>query len=290
MFSRATLDPEVTAIVTTHKRPDRLRDALLSLQQEAHREFECIVVEDGHAIDPRQLHEWHPGARLIHGHELGVAGARNLGLAAARGTFSIFLDDDDVALPLRIATLLHAAKANDADVCYGMTRRVTGDGAPGGDVPTHQIAAGPAGFCDVLTCAPHINAVLVRTDLLRAVGGFDSGSAHFDDWSAWLRLADRGARIWSVSETLAEWRLHDAGLTGLVARTRALRTYLLDLFDRLVHELSEEGAQAVAAARLLASSLDIETYDDYARGMDQLRASLHAQAQCLGPRLLSHSG
>lgn len=262
----------------------------MSLRQEEHRHFECIVVEDGESIDPARIRDWHPDAWLLRGRSLGVAGARNLGLDAASGTFSIFLDDDDVALPLRISTLLRAAKASAADICYGRTRRVSADGARAGDVPTHQIRPGTAGFCDVLTCAPHINAVLVRTELLREAGGFDCRSAHFDDWSAWLRLADRGARIWSVPDTLAEWRLHDAGLTGMVSRTRVLSRYLVELFDRLLRELSEEGARAVAVARQVASTQGIETYDDYARGMDLIRTTLHAREQCLGPRLLSHCG
>ena len=282
------MSPEVTAIVTTHQRPEHVRNALRSLAQETHRDFECLVVDDGESIDPDRLREWHPGARLIRGHSLGVAAARNLGLGAASGTFSIFLDDDDLALPSRISTLLRTAKTQHADLCYGMTRRVAADGADAGNVPTHRITQGLAGLCDLLTCAPHINAVLVRTELLRRAGGFDGRSAHFDDWSAWLRLADRDARIWSVDDVLAEWHLHDAGLTGLVSRTRVMNRYLLELFDRLRGELSAEGALAVEVARRVASGQAIESYDDYADAMSVVRATMHSRHECLGPRLLPH--
>jgi hypothetical protein len=65
-------------------------------------------------------------------------------------------------------------------------------------VPTDLAGTGMVEFCDLLTCAPHVNAVLVRTDTLRAVGGFAAAAEHFDDWSAWLRIAGRDDALWCV--------------------------------------------------------------------------------------------
>lgn len=283
------MQPEVTAVITTHGRPQHVREALASLREELHDDRECLVVEDGGTLDVYSLAGVLPGVRLLQGHQLGIARARNLGLAAARGEFIIFLDDDDIALPSRISTLIETAKRHDADLCYGMTRRVVEDGsAVHSDVPTHQVSAGPAGLCDLLTCNPHINAVLVRTDTLRMVGGFDVTAEHFDDWAAWLRLADRNIRMWCVREVVAEWRVHPAGLSGLVARTRAMRARLLAMFDRLIPQLSDAGAAALAMAHRVVLEREMATYDDYAEAMQRVRESLHATGACLGTRLAFH--
>lgn len=272
------MSPAVTAIITTNGRPASVREAIASVRTESYGDIELMVVDDGggFAAGDRSL-------RVVRGAGLGVGGARNLGLSAARGEFVIFLDDDDVALPHRVSTLVSAAVRQDASLCFGMTRRVT-DGTPEmlAAVPSPAPSEGAIRFCDLLACNPHVNAVLVRTDALREVGGFDVGARHFDDWSAWLRIADRGATVWSVADTVAEWRVHERGLSGRLMQERAMKTRLLALFARLESSLSEENGRAVAAAREIVEAAAITTYDDYADLLSALRDELHQSGSCFG--------
>jgi glycosyltransferase involved in cell wall biosynthesis len=279
--------PDVTAVITTHARPARAREALASVRQETHQSIEVIVVDDGGAyVAPAG--EGDAAIRVLRGTGLGVGAARNLGLASARGQFVIFLDDDDVAMPQRIARLLSVARDQQAALCFGMTRRVM-DGTDEvlGTVPTHLLSPGAVGFCDLLACAPHVNAVLARTERLRAVGGFDIGSHHFDDWSAWLRMADGNANVWCIPDTVADWRIHEQGLSAQVLQGGVMKARLLSLFDRLRSCLSSENAGAVTAARGIVQSAKIITYDDYADTMALARKALHGDGTCFGRPLCS---
>ena len=277
------MSPEVTAVVTTHGRPHRVQQALASLRAETHRDVDLVVVDDGDEFDSSAGVD-DVRLRVVRGFGLGVAGARNLGLDAARGEFVIFLDDDDVALPHRISSLVAAARRHRASLCFGMTRRqVEGTSEVLDCVPTHVLPPGAVGFCDLLTCNPHVNAVLVRTEALRAVGGFDAGADHFDDWSAWLRIADRNAVMWRIADVVAEWRIHPRGLSANILEKRAMKARLLSLFERLQTCLSEENARAVAIARRLIAPADVRTYDDYAAIMAAAREQLHSEAACFGP-------
>jgi glycosyltransferase involved in cell wall biosynthesis len=254
--------PEITAVITTHGRAESVLEALASVQAEAHKDLEIVIVDDGGAFAAP------PGVgdsvRVVHGSSLGIARARNLDLAIARGEFVTYLDDDDVALPNRISSLLSAARRHQASLCFGMTRRVVdGAGGPLQDVPTHQISSGEVGFCDLLTCNPHVNSVLVRAETLRSVGGFDASVDHFDDWAAWLRIADRNAVIRRTTETVAEWRVHASGLSGRVLQSGAMKRRILFLFEHLQRCLSSGNAQAIAAAQQVVESCEITTYDDY---------------------------
>ncbi|HWW61638.1 MAG TPA: glycosyltransferase family 2 protein, partial [Thermoanaerobaculia bacterium] len=263
--------PEVTAVITTHVRPLHVHEALASVRAETHKDMEIVIVDDGGAF-AAPAGEPRPEVRVVRGESLGIGRARNLGLAAARGEFIIFLDDDDVALPHRIATLLSAARQSGASLCFGMTRRVVVGAAMTLDaVPTHLPSSGAVGFRDVLTCNPHVNSVLVQTAALRAIGGFDAEASHFDDWSAWLRVADRNAILWSVPDVVAEWRIHTGGLSAQLLTLRAMKTRLIALFERLQTCLSRENARAVAVAQRVVMANEIITYDDYVSAIAEAR-------------------
>jgi len=276
-------------VITTHARPESIREALASVFAETYPNMECVIVDDGGTFEP-PAHGSSIETRVLRGRQLGVARARNMGLAAARGEFVIFLDDDDVALPNRIATLLDAARRFRADLCYGLTRRaVLHSTLTLPHVPTALMASGGVGFCDILTCAPHINSVLVRTSTLRSIGGFDAAAHHFDDWAAWLRLADQNAVIRRVTEVVAEWRIHGQGLSAGIMNARAMKSRLMTLFDRLQGQLSEENTRAVAVAQRAVAASEILTYDDYVQVMTTARATLHAAGACLGKRISTHA-
>lgn len=285
LLFRRSMSPEVTAVITTRGRPMLVGEALESVHAETHTSIEVVIVDDGGAfIAPR-----HGAVRVVHGKGAGVGVARNLGLAVARGEYVIFLDDDDVAMPHRIARLVRAARNQNATLCFGMTRRVVDHtNQVLESVPTHLLSPGPVGFCDLLSCAPHVNAVLARTEALRAVGGFDTGAEHFDDWSAWLRMADRDAVMWCILDTVADWRIHERGLTGRVLQGGAMKGRLMSLFERLGACLSFENARAVRLALRIVQSAPIVTYDDYADTMARARETLHAEGICFGRPLYSH--
>jgi glycosyltransferase involved in cell wall biosynthesis len=249
----------VTAVITAHTRPQYVYDAFASLCAETYPDIECLVVDDAGTLPDAQTSR---RVRVLRSDRGGVACARNVGLAAANGEFIIYLDDDDVALAGRITTLVDLAKRHTADLAFGRTRRVlSGSAVKLPDVPTTAVVpADHIALCDILTCAPHVNSVLVRTAALRDVGGFDVHASHFDDWSAWIRLADAKARICSTRNVVAEWRLHDAGLSAKVLHVRAMKERILALFKHLSTQLTDDGSSAIAAARAVIANANVLTY------------------------------
>jgi len=114
----------ISVIVPTRDRPESLRRCLDALAvQSALDEFEVIVVDDGSA-GPRAVEEVvgrHSFARVIRLDHSGPAGARNAGVASARGRFVCFTDDDCEPAPLWAARLVDALESG-ADAVAGSTR------------------------------------------------------------------------------------------------------------------------------------------------------------------------
>ncbi len=110
----ATTGPlDVSVIIPTKNRPDRLRTCLVALQQQdfPRTRFEVIVVDDGSdtpldvVVDPFRPHL---DLTLLRQKNSGPARARNAGAAAARGRLLAFTDDDCQPEP----TWLHVLRAS----------------------------------------------------------------------------------------------------------------------------------------------------------------------------------
>jgi glycosyltransferase involved in cell wall biosynthesis len=254
----------ITAILTTHRRPDLLPRALRSLAAELRRPDEILVVEDGD--DPATVAAIRAegiACRLVQRPVGGVARARNLGLREAGCEWVIYLDDDDIAYPGRCRALEAAALRRPCALVYGSTLKLTPESAR--LVPTHHPAGeGPARFRDFLRCMPHTNSILIRRKDLLDCGGFVEGSSYFSDWCALLHLLDRlPASAYGIPLPLAEFQARDEGMTQAVARDNAMRAKVLEAFDclRLVDEQNRRALQEVRRAVELASPF--HDYDAY---------------------------
>jgi glycosyltransferase involved in cell wall biosynthesis len=122
--------PAVSVVMIHHQAERFIDEAIASVRAQTIADWELLVVDDGstdgsaaivarHAAqDPARLRALaHPG-----GGNRGMAAARNLGMAAARGRAIAFLDADDVWRPERLARHLAALEAHPAvDVVLGST-------------------------------------------------------------------------------------------------------------------------------------------------------------------------
>jgi glycosyltransferase involved in cell wall biosynthesis len=104
----------ISVVVPTRNRADRLDACLAALARQtvASDEFEILVVDNGSTDDTvTRIARWaerRPGLRRVEEPEPGVSRARNAGIAAAEGELLAFVDDDAVAEPGWLATLLRA--------------------------------------------------------------------------------------------------------------------------------------------------------------------------------------
>lgn len=133
----------------------------------------------------------------------GSSAVRNRLLAGVDTPWTAVLDDDDVALPGHLAAL----RSVEADVVYTL--------------PTVEGRSGwqPVGPFDPdrLRRESYIPATaLVRTALLRDLGGWRAVSVSpngWEDWDLWLRALDAGARFAFVPEVTWRYRFHGGNKT-----------------------------------------------------------------------------
>lgn len=103
--------PLVTVVVATRNRAELLPRALRSALAQTYSNLEIIVVDDCSTDHTKAVVEGLADPRLAYVRNdvrQGGAGARNIGIALAKGEFLCFLDDDDEYPPQRTEVLVRA--------------------------------------------------------------------------------------------------------------------------------------------------------------------------------------
>lgn len=211
----------VSVVIPAHNAETTLDETLASLRAQTFTRWEAIVVDDGSIDTTAALAErWagiDPRIRVIRQAQAGVSVARNAGIKAARQDWLLFLDADDWIAPShmqRLTAALAAAPDRDAAHC-GFVRVM-----PSGQHSQPEMAPDQPDLFTLLTrcCCLAIHACIIRTDLVRAIGGFDPSLQIGEDWDLWQRAARAGARFTRVPEPLAYYRLRPGSATSRLDR------------------------------------------------------------------------
>jgi glycosyltransferase involved in cell wall biosynthesis len=116
--------PVASVVIPTYNRPGALARCLASLARQsfAPDDFEVVVVDDGSPQALSIATTLSPGGtpvKIVRQVNTGPAGARNRGLAEARGEFVAFIDDDCEADPRWLEILLATARSHPGAAAAG---------------------------------------------------------------------------------------------------------------------------------------------------------------------------
>lgn len=219
-------------VVTAYRLEDYLPATLDSVLAQEDPDWECIVVDDaspdrcGAIADEYAAQD--PRVRVIHNVEnQHQAGARNTGIAAARGRYVLPLDADDQLTPVAVGVLANALDRDRAfDVAYGNVMFVKEDGAtpeqyssrysaghsgwPIEFTLNRQLSYGPSGLGQ--NCLPYSS--MYRRSVWEGIGGYRTRLRNGDDPDFWARAASYGFEPrWVTSVDTLIYRNRDTSLS-----------------------------------------------------------------------------
>ena len=205
----------VSVIMATNRVISFFAEAVDSVARQTHPAVEFIVVDDGAADAPAIdaiVAASAPSAVVLHRRAEGVSAARNAGVAAASGHFVAFLDDDDRWDEDRIALCADALTQNPEAVAAYCGMRVIDDQ---GRVLIEADQAGGADRCRIargeVTILP--GNLMVTREAFEAVGGFDRGLRHAEDFDLIMKLSASGPFAF-VDRALVDYRTHGGNITA----------------------------------------------------------------------------
>ncbi|MCA1842554.1 MAG: glycosyltransferase family 2 protein [Actinobacteria bacterium] len=181
---------ELSIVVPVFNRGESLRRAVDSIVSRSDL-ISVIIVDDGSTPEFATVADEvaaanAPAVRVVHQSNRGPAAARNRGLRCTPSRFVMFLDSDDELADTAFPAIdQHLLRRDDVGLLCGAVRVVSA----GGDARVEHPAA-PAGV-PWAKLSGLSGSFVVRTDVARAVGGYDEALHFGENTDLILRLAEQ---------------------------------------------------------------------------------------------------
>ncbi|MDA7423946.1 glycosyltransferase family 2 protein [Thalassococcus lentus] len=263
--------PYATIVVPAYNATSTLPQTLKSLVSQTFRDLEIVVVDDGSIDATAQVtNEFamrDDRIRLVRQFNRGLAGARNSGIAAAKGMVIGFCDADDIWMPEKLAThVAHLQDNPEVGLSYSGSAMIDNDGQRIGHAQRPKLRGVTAAHVFKRNPIGNGSALVARREALEALTWrpatelhrdwvFDETFRQSEDIECWLRLClSTDWLVEGVPGLLTEYRVNPDGLSANVNAQLASWERMVSKLRALAPEFfaEHEGAARAYQLRYLA--------------------------------------
>ena len=214
-----------------------MTDTLNALLAQTYPDFEIIIVDDGSSDGTAEIaNEFakHARVRVIRQINRGLAGARNSGIAAAKGEVVGFCDADDLWMPEKLARHVAHLDANPhVGISYSGSALMDDDGQLTGQAQRPKLKDIAAANIFKRNPIGNGSAVVIRRVVLDAIAYtpsheptrnwyFDETFRQSEDIECWMRIALSTDWVFEgVTGLLTHYRINAGGLSAATDRQLA---------------------------------------------------------------------
>jgi glycosyltransferase involved in cell wall biosynthesis len=199
---------DISVVIPFYNREKYIDETIQSVRAQTLQPLEIIIVNDcSRQSSRRHLDRYEGDCRIIDlPVNVGLPGARNAGIRAARGRFIAFLDDDDIWLPQKLE--IQRRYLEDHPDCSMVCTAVWGFFSDKPDELWSSIGAKPLTLAQALTHEfwVTIQTLLARAEAIQAVGGFDARIRFNEDRDFVIRSTAASLRIEGLNQPLLRLR------------------------------------------------------------------------------------
>lgn len=228
--------PLVSVVMAVRDGEHFLDQTIESVRTQTLEDFEFIIVNDGSTdTTPEILAAYarrDPRVVVLHVKREGLIAALRRGIDAVRAPFLARIDADDIATPERLFRQVERMEHEpELGLLGGQAYIIDEQGRPLG------LRTPPTDHETLIVLLARINpfiqsTVMLRTELVRAIGGYRPAFELAEDYDLWLRLSEH-SRIANLAEPLVHYRVHNRSETSS-------KTLRLAFLARLARRAAEE--------------------------------------------------
>ena len=237
--------PVITVLMSVYNAQNDLKESVESILKQSFKDFKFIIINDGSGDGSLAVLEGYarndPHIRIISHENKGLTKSLNVGIQEARGRYIARQDADDVSYPDRFEKQLALFNSNDSLVLVGGNcDDVYEDGSTGiwgysTPEELHKIVFFKTPFAH--------STVMMRTDVCRALGGYDERYKTSQDMEFWMRFAEKGT-LAMVETPILLRRI----VRGSISTRRRWRQFYDALRARWVHNAGSDRLRALYIA------------------------------------------
>lgn len=286
--------PHVSIVVPAYNTLKSLPETIASLLAQTYADFEVIVVDDGSTDGTADWVLAHPDPRLrlVRQANRGLAGARNGGIIAARGTLIGFCDGDDLWEPAKLEMhVAYLAAHPEVGVSYSASLLVDKHNRSLGIVQAPRITDVTAAHILMRNPVGNGSAPVIRAQTLNDIAYRPAGQSrtwYFDetlrqseDIECWIRIAL--TTRWSfggLREPLTRYRIVAGGLSANLDKQFATWAAMADKVRVMAPDFAKRWLPAAKAYQLRYLARRAVSLGD---GATALRLQCRAYASSLHP-------
>jgi len=182
----------VSVVIPTYNRLPTVKDAIESVLNQTHRDFELWVVDDGSTDGTRKaLRSFGDKVKYVFQENKGVSAARNLGLRVSGGKYIAFLDSDDLWEPEKLEIQVRCMEENPQFPLSYTDEIWIRKGMRVNPKKKHAKYWGWIFEKCLPLCIISPSSALMKRSLFDEIGGFDETLPACEDYDFWLRVACR---------------------------------------------------------------------------------------------------
>lgn len=223
---------KVSVILPFYGYSKYLSESIDSVLNQTLKDIEVIAVED--AKDGRfeneatlEKYKHDPRIRYLKNKiREGLSGSLNKGMSSARADYIARQDADDISLPDRLSLQYNFLKESDGVVVGINMIIIDDDGEVTGSRKYPETIKGKAMLLRNLVADP---AVMFDKKTILSLGGYDPKMRNGEAYDLWLRLLDKGYKIYNLPNYLIKYRYHKGALKYRVFKRAVLETMKLQV-------------------------------------------------------------
>lgn len=246
--------PFISVVVPVYNAEKYVEETVRSVLNQTYRHFEIIVVDDGSTDGSMEIvRSLSKDIQIVSQTNRGCAAACTAGMKAANGEFIQVLGADDILYPEKFEKQIDVFVVDESlDIVFCDAVKFSADSNNVKKYKRrnihHRWMRNRSDLLKVLLKRNVISAVtpLVRKRWYERVGYYDEQLTNLEDWNAYLRMAQLGARFQYVDEVLAGIRRHEKNKSDNASPVNNVRIRILDNFFEDFEEQYSEHAKRIA--------------------------------------------
>lgn len=204
----------VSVLMPAYNAEKYIAQAIESILGQTFDDFEFIILNDCSKDRTEEIILSYNDPRIVYlknEQNLGVAVTLNNGLAAATGKYIARMDADDISLPERLEKQVAHLEANEDIAVLGTNVELFNEN---GTISTGWSATDSEQMkVDLLfACGLAHPSVMMRTEVIRELGGYDVEFNGLEDYELWCRVLQK-SKVAMLPDILLRYRIHGSQVT-----------------------------------------------------------------------------